>query len=86
LGLTEILLLAGTMSRWPRCALLQNTSKRAAGPQPVVGAEWDDSLIEGATPYQHVTLLTADRAVFRDDVGHEVVLLADGSARPEPCD
>jgi hypothetical protein len=53
-------------------------------------------LVEGAgnppsgwgNPYQHgtVTLLTADRAVFRDDAGHEVVLRADGSARPEPCD
>jgi hypothetical protein len=38
-------------------------------------------------PDQHgtVTLLTHDQAVFRDDVGHEVRLRADESARPPLC-
>ena len=64
-----------------------------------LGGVWfavDPPLVEGAgnppagwgNQYQRgaVTLLTADEAVFRDDAGHEVVLLADGSARPAPCD
>ncbi|MFL6095245.1 MAG: hypothetical protein ACJ71Y_07330 [Blastococcus sp.] len=33
-----------------------------------------------------VTLLTATEAVFRDDVGHEVRLRADESARPPLCE
>ena len=33
-----------------------------------------------------MTLLTTDEAVFADEVGHEVRLLADDTARPGPCD
>jgi hypothetical protein len=33
-----------------------------------------------------VTLLAADRAVFRDDAGHEVRLRADDAARPALCE
>ena len=43
-------------------------------------AGWDD-------PYQRGTLRleSADRAVFRDDAGHEVRLRAAESERPPPC-
>ena len=64
-----------------------------------LGSIWfaaDPPLVEGAgnpppgwgNPYQPgtVTLLTADEALFGDDVGHEVRLLADDTARPGPCD
>ncbi|UOY03559.1 hypothetical protein [Blastococcus sp. PRF04-17] len=44
-------------------------------------AGWDD-------PYQAgtLTLLTGDEALFTDDAGHEVRLVADEELRPPPCD
>jgi hypothetical protein len=48
-----------------------------AGPPP----GWGDPDQPGT-----VTLLTAGRAVFRDDAGHEVRLRADGAAGPPVCD
>jgi len=48
-----------------------------AGPPP----GWGDPEQPGTA-----TMLAADRAVFRDDQGHEVPLRADDGARPPPCE
>jgi hypothetical protein len=49
----------------------------AAGPPP----GWGDPEQPGT-----VSILTTDRAVFRDDLGHEVRLRADDGARPPLCE
>jgi hypothetical protein len=56
----------------------------------------DPPLVEGAgnppagwgNPYQPgtLTLVSAEEAVFADEVGHRVRLVADETARPGPCD
>jgi len=64
-----------------------------------IGGAWfaaDPPLVEGAgnppagwgNPYQtgSLTLLTADEAVFTDDVGHEVRLVSAPEETPPPCD
>jgi hypothetical protein len=64
-----------------------------------VGGVWfaaDPPLVEGAgnppagwgNPYQPgtLTLVDAGEALFADEVGHRVRLVADDTARPGPCD
>jgi hypothetical protein len=64
-----------------------------------VGGVWfaaDPPLVEGAAnppagwgnPYQPgtLTLVSTEEALFADEVGHVVRLVADDAARPAPCD